>query len=379
MTLPMFKHGIHFADLAKNLALILGILFACKLLEVVSFKVARFNLKKVFPKVSGKIDLQKRISYRLYFFLVTVTTYACLPFFYCSEVIRGYLGYLLLPLSIIACLNLAVCFVKSLGKVLKIHFDYSDADNLQLRSIYTQIQFIEKIIVIVIWIMAFVAFLFSFNGGRQLGKSVLASAGVLGIVIGLAAQKSLTNLLAGFQIAFTQPIRLDDVVIVENKWGRIEEITFTYVVVCLWDLKRLILPINYFNENPFENWTRRSSEILPFILIHTDYSLPLEPLREKFTAFVKESTLWNGKLAKMQVIDCAERTMVIRGLMSAANASLAFDLQCEIREKMMAFLASEYPEHLSKIRMSSELAYPEQFELSHTKDGRSNAAEVARA
>jgi small-conductance mechanosensitive channel len=184
-----------------------------------------------------------------------------------------------------------------------------------------------------------------------LGASLLASAGIASVVIGFAAQKSLSNLIAGFQIAFTQPLRLDDVVIVEKEWGRVEEITLTYVVVRIWDLRRLVLPITYFIEKPFENWTRTSSDILGTVFLYADYSANVEAVRNELTRVLKGAPLWDGKVGLLQVTNTSEKTIELRALMSARDASDAFDLRCLVRESLVAFLQRETPQALPKNRV----------------------------
>jgi small-conductance mechanosensitive channel len=189
---------------------------------------------------------------------------------------------------------------------------------------------------------------------RQFGTAIIASAGVAGIIVGFAAQKSIATLLAGFQIALTQPIRIDDVVIVENEWGRIEEITLTYVVVSIWDLRRLVLPITYFIEKPFQNWTRTSADILGTVFIHVDYSAPLDELRAELTRILEASPLWDRKVAVLQVTDAKERTLEVRALASARDASAAWDLRCEVREKLIAYLQKNHPGSLPRLRARME-------------------------
>jgi small-conductance mechanosensitive channel len=212
------------------------------------------------------------------------------------------------------------------------------SDNLQARAIYTQVVVLKKVAVAVIVIFTLASMLMVFDSVRQFGASILASAGIAGIVVGFAAQRSIATLLAGFQIALTQPIRVDDVVIVENEWGRIEDITLTYVVVRIWDLRRLVVPITYFIEQPFQNWTRTSADLLATIYLYVDYSMPIEPLREELTRALKASSRWDGKVNVLQVTDVKERTLEIRALASAADASLAWDLRCEVRERLIAFV-----------------------------------------
>jgi len=170
------------------------------------------------------------------------------------------------------------------------------------------------------------------------------------VVAAFAAQKSLGNFFAGFQIAFTQPIRLDDVVIVEGEWGRIEEINLTYVVVKIWDLRRLVLPITYFTEKPFQNWTRTSADLLGYIYFYADYSMPVEPLRQELHRILDASPLWDRKVCSLQVTDLSEKTMQIRALMSASNASKQFDLRCEVREKLVAFVQENYSSSFPRLR-----------------------------
>jgi small-conductance mechanosensitive channel len=182
------------------------------------------------------------------------------------------------------------------------------------------------------------------------GTSILASAGVLGVIIGFAAQKTIANLFAGFQLAMTQPIRLDDVVIVESEWGRVEEITLTYVIVHIWDDRRLVLPLSYFIEKPFQNWTRVSANLLGSVFFWTDYTLPVAELRRAVQQIVEGCKDWDKRFWNLQVTDTSERTMQIRVLATAADSSKAWDLRCEIREKIIGMIQSKYPQSLPRIR-----------------------------
>jgi len=233
------------------------------------------------------------------------------------------------------------------------------SDNLQARSIYTQVVVLKKVAVTIIGIFTLASMLMVFDSVRQFGASILASAGIAGIVIGFAAQRSIATLLAGFQIALTQPIRVDDVVIVENEWGRIEDITLTYVVVRVWDLRRLVVPITYFIEQPFQNWTRSSADILGTVFLYVDYSVPLDALRGELTRLLETSRYWDGKVNVLQVTDAKEHTLEIRALASAADASLAWDLRCEIREKLVAFVQQKYPDSLPRLRASLDARLPD--------------------
>lgn len=229
-------------------------------------------------------------------------------------------------------------------------------DNLAARKIFTQVQVLRKLAVVVVIVLTAGSMLMVFDPVRQLGASILASAGVLGIVVGFAAQRSIATVVAGFQIAMTQPIRVDDVVIVENEWGRIEEITLTYVVVRIWDLRRLIVPIGYFIERPFQNWTRVSADILGSVFLHVDYTVPVDELRRELEGIVKSCEDWDGKFWNLQVTDATERTVQLRVLATSEDASRAWNLRCEIREKLLALIQRKYPDALPKLRAEVPLA-----------------------
>jgi small-conductance mechanosensitive channel len=224
------------------------------------------------------------------------------------------------------------------------------SDNLRARAIHTQFGIVRKIAIVVIGVFALATVLMSFEEFRQLGAGILASAGLAGLVIGFAAQKTLGNLLAGIQIAITQPIRIDDVVVVEGEWGRIEEITLTYVVVRIWDLRRLVLPIGYFLEQPFQNWTRVSADVLGTVYLVVDYTVPVDEIRAQLERIVRESNLWDRKVCGVQVTGASEHGIEVRALVSAADSSKAWDLRCEVREKLIAFLQQNYPGSLPRVR-----------------------------
>ncbi len=232
------------------------------------------------------------------------------------------------------------------------------ADNRQARRIHTQLRFLRRFLVILVLLLGLASMLMLFDKVRQLGTSLLASAGVLGIVVGLAAQRSIANLLVGLQIAVTQPITLDDVVIIEGEWGRVEEITTTYVVVRIWDLRRLIVPLTYFTEKPFQNWTRTSAEILGTVFLYVDYTVDVDRIRQKLHSLLQESPHWDGKVWGLAVTDSRERTMELRCLMSAADSSSAWDLRCEIREKLIGHIQKNYPGSLPRIRAEWEPSPP---------------------
>ncbi len=230
-------------------------------------------------------------------------------------------------------------------------FDVTSADNLMARKYYTQFNILERISIFVVIIFSVGIALLTFEGIKEIGVSILTSAGIAGIILGLSAQKAIGTLLAGIQIAITQPIRIDDVVIVEGEWGRIEEIKLTYVVVNIWDKRRLVIPTTYFIEHPFQNWTRNSSDIMGTVFIYTDYDFPVEELRKEFTRLLESTELWDGQVNVIQVTDLTEKTMQLRALMSAVDASTAWDLRVFIRENLLKFIQTNYPQSLPRSRV----------------------------
>ena len=230
-------------------------------------------------------------------------------------------------------------------------FNLQSPDNLIARKHVTQTRILQRVAVVVVGMITVALALMTIPGVRQWGVSLLASAGVVGIIAGLALQPVLTNLLAGIQIAVTQPIRIDDAVIVEGEWGNIEEITSTYVVVRLWDWRRMVLPLSYFISKPFQNWTRENARLIGSAFFYVDYAAPMDRLRAAFESIVRASPHWDGDVQVLQVTDVTERTAQVRCLASAANAGAAFDLRCEIREGMLAFMRDECPEALPRDRM----------------------------
>lgn len=232
-------------------------------------------------------------------------------------------------------------------------------DNLQARRIQTQTKVLARSMIVLIVLVGGGSALMTLPGLRQVGTSLLASAGVAGLVVGFAAKPVLGNLLAGMQIALTQPIRLQDVVIVQNEWGHVEEITGTYVVVRIWDQRRMVVPLQWFIENPFQNWTRMSSEILGTVSIWVDYSMPVPPLRAEAERICRDAPEWDGRLCLTQVVDTNERAMHVRVLVSAGDAGRAWDLRCRIREGLVDFIQKEFPGHLPRMRAEVHSSLPE--------------------
>lgn len=237
-------------------------------------------------------------------------------------------------------------------------FDVSEKNNLRARKYVTQVNILERISVFVVVLFAVGLALLTFEGVREVGVSILTSAGIAGIILGLSAQKVIGTILAGIQIAIAQPIRIDDVVIVEGEWGRIEEIKLTYVVVKIWDKRRLVLPTTYFIDTPFQNWTRNSADILGTVYLYTDFNIPLDKLRKEFTRLLESTPLWDRQAQVIQVTDVTEKTMEIRALMSARDASTAWDLRVFIRENLLEFIRKNYPESLPRTRIDLKENHP---------------------
>ena len=218
------------------------------------------------------------------------------------------------------------------------------------RKHVTQVRVLRQTMATLVIIITVAAALMTFDSVKQYGVSLIASAGAAGIVVGLALRPLLTNLFAGIQIAITQPIRIGDAVIVENEWGWIEEITGTYVVIKLWDWRRLVVPLSYFLEKPFQNWTRQSTDLIGTVLLWVDYTVPVAPIRDRLEAIARESKLWDGQVVNLQVVDSNERAVQLRALVSARTSPQAWDLRCEVREKLILFLQEEFPGALPKQR-----------------------------
>lgn len=249
----------------------------------------------------------------------------------------------------------ATWWILAAAKALKVRalrrFDITVEDNYHARQIHTRLGVLYRIFSFFVIVMAIAIALMTFEAVRSVGTSLLAGAGVTGLILGLAAQKTLGSVFAGIQIALTQPIKLDDAVIIEGEFGNIEEITLTYVVVKIWDMRRLIVPINYFIENPIQNWTRQGAEILGAVTFYTDYSVEMEPLRAEFDRLVITNPLWNKNVKVLQMIEVTENTVQLRALMSARNSAQAFDLRCAIREGLVNYLQKNQPQALPRARM----------------------------
>jgi small-conductance mechanosensitive channel len=235
------------------------------------------------------------------------------------------------------------------------NYDLSAENNIRARRIHTQFQLFRRMFITFIVIVDIGALLWTFNDPRiwHYGSGLLASAGIASIIVATAAKATVANLLAGLQIAMTEPIRIDDVVVVQGEWGRVEEINSAYVIIRLWDLRRLVVPLSYFIENSVQNWTRQSADIMGTAFLYVDYSIPVEDLRQQLNAIVHASPLWDKKVCGLQVTNLSERSMELRCLVSSRNASENFDLRCVVREHMAAWIQQNYPTAFPITRLSA--------------------------
>lgn len=253
-------------------------------------------------------------------------------------------------LLIVAVTWAVVRCTSSIGNVIVAMNPVLEGQWKRARKVETQTRFLVRILNILIVILGLGAALMTFEPVRHLGGSLLASAGIGGIILGFAAKPVLSNLLAGMQIALTQPFRIDDVLHVQGEWCWVEEVTATYVVLRVWDLRRLVVPLQWFIENPFQNWSRNDTELMGTVFINVDYSMPIEPLRTEFNRLLQQSPEWNGTINTVQVTEAGDTNIQVRLLMSSKDSSTLWNLRCAIREGMITFIQNQYPDQLPRVR-----------------------------
>lgn len=239
-------------------------------------------------------------------------------------------------------------------------YDITTTESLSQRSISTQVRMFGRVLHVVIAVVAAAMMLMSFNSLREFGVSILASAGIAGLVIGFAAQRSIATLLAGVHIALTQPIRLGDAVVAEGEFGNVEEITLSYVVIKLWDERRLIVPISQFIEKPFQNWTRESAALIGAVFVYCDYRIPVQALRDELKQILESTDLWNGRVCALQVTDATQESVELRALCSADDAPRTWELRCYVREKLIEFMRQRFPDSLPQKRIELTSNEPKQ-------------------
>jgi small-conductance mechanosensitive channel len=335
----------------KNFGILIGI---AVVVYGVSFLIARI-LTATIQRFTGSSPglVRKKLGSSIRFLMAVISLNISNRYTKFEKVDEYVIDKIILLLLIAAFAMLLIKLSAFIRDLLYERFDVTQKNNINSRKVRTQIDFIQKIFSAFVLFLAISASLMSFERVREMGTSLIASAGIASVIIGFAAQKSIANLFAGFQIAFTQPLRLDDVVVVESEFGRIEEITLTYVVVNIGDQRRLIVPIGYFLEKPFYNWTRNSSELLGTIFLYLDYSFPVDFVREELKRILsteEAKLLWDGRNSSVQVTDITDRVMQVRVLVSAGTSSAAFDLRCLLRERLLQSIAQAYPTSLPKAR-----------------------------
>jgi small-conductance mechanosensitive channel len=334
--------------LLRAVAIVLCAVIGGMLIGKILFRAIR----RVTAKTSTVLDdvVIRHVGRPLKLILPLLAVIAVLPTLFLPDDTEGNLRHFLGLCLIAAFAWLGIAAVAVVEQFVASRYSMQAADNLTARRILTQTTVLRRILVVLICLVAISVALMSFPGIRQVGASLLASAGLAGLVIGLAARPVIANLLAGIQLALSGPMRLDDVVIVEGEWGRIEEITTTYVVVRIWDLRRLVVPLSYFIEKPFQNWTRSSSELLGTVFLYVDYSVPVDDVRAELRRVLENSGMWDGRVWALQVTNASDRTVELRAQMSAPHTPKAVELRCHVREAQIGYLQQRYPASLPKIR-----------------------------
>lgn len=320
---------------------------------VLTFSIVFFVLKRIGkdPKNLLPINFANRIKVPLLVIIIALVLRIGLLNDVFDERFVKLIGHTSTLVLIFAVTWGCIVMLRSFKSGLMRKYDITADDNLNARRVYTQFTILERVVIFIMVVFAIGIALMSFDNIRTIGISFLTSAGIAGIILGFSAQKMLGTLVAGIQIAITQPIRMDDVVIVEGEWGWIEEINLTYVVVRIWDKRRMVLPTTYFIEKPFQNWTRTTSEILGTVFIYTDFHMPVDALREELTRLLQTTNLWDGNVNVLQVTNATETGMEIRVLMSSKNSPTSWDLRVFIREKLITFIQQNYPECLPRTRI----------------------------
>ena len=332
-----------------EVVLIVGAAVAAALL---AHAASMFILRRVSMRTGSFADdiLVGRLTQPARWLLVVIALAAVQPSLRLDPPVAGIVQRILGLLAPALLGWLVVALLRALNEIAAKRYDIDVADNLEARRRRTRAGILYRIAIFIVLLITICLMLMSIPSVRTIGVTMAASAGLAALAVGAAAQPALKNLIAGIQMAFTEPIRIDDVVIVEGEWGRIEEIRLTYVVVKIWDERRLIVPVSRFLENSFENWTRKDSELLGTVFLHLDPAADIGAVRAEFERVVKANANWDGRVCVLQVTDVTRDTLEVRGLVSAKDAGSAFELRCDAREKMMAFVARAMPAALPRRR-----------------------------
>ncbi len=327
-------------------------------LYLVANSLVKSLLSKTWQTIrgSGIPFSMLQLPIRTLFLLIgaaAVVHYAKLP-----EDAKELLGQVLSIASIIGVAWLLLRVFAFVESVIQLRYKDSDPVNIEARRVATNVSLVRKMLNVLVIILAISGVLMTFDTVRQIGLSILASAGLAGVVMGFAAQRSLQTLIAGIQIAIAQPVRLDDIVVVENEAGKVEEITLTYVVVRLWDQRHIIVPITWFIDKPFQNWTRNSTELTGAVLLHVGYGIPVEDVRAELERIVAAHPLWDRRIVRLEVTNAVRRYMELRALVSSGNSNDLWTLRCDVREKLIEFIRSIGHEYLDDAGDSGPDKFP---------------------
>jgi small-conductance mechanosensitive channel len=324
-----------------------AILFALAVHTVLFFVLKRLARRKGEVFVNSLLAHGQRPAHWI---LPLLALMAALPAANLSESILTPIERIIGLALIAATAWLAITISQIVSDLVSSRYRIDLTDNLSARRVQTQIGVLHRIVVVIVVVVTLSLMLMTFPAIKHIGMSLLASAGLAGLIVGMAMKTTLSSLIAGIQIAFTQPIRIEDVVVVEGEWGWIEEIGSTHVVVRIWDLRRLVLPLSYFIEHPFQNWTRTSADLLGNVIFYVDYTVPVQEVRAELRRIVESTNLWKGEVCALQVTDASEHTLQIRALVDARDSGAAWELRCYVREKLIQFLQEKYPNALPKVR-----------------------------
>ncbi len=343
-----FRHGWFFAIFLFCSAIVLA--------NVVHYILFRVLRRKEEESKDFGWGLQRHLgkpARAIFFLTCLILVLPAIPGL--SEKIEDDLRHGFIMAMVVALGWFAIGCIYALQAVMLRRYDLNAENNIQARRVHTQFQLFRRLLIGFVVVIDAGVLLWTFNDPRiwHYGSGLLASAGIASLIIATAAKSTAANFFAGLQIALTEPIRIDDVVVIQGEWGRIEEINSAYVVVKIWDLRRLIVPLNYFIENSFQNWTREASDIMGTAFLYVDYSIPVEELRKQLETIVHPSPLWNKKTCGLQVTNLTDRSMELRCLMSSRNSSENFDLRCLVREKMTAWIQQNYPDAFPTTRFAS--------------------------
>ncbi len=327
-----------------NMIVLLACIIFGLFVQWIIFTILKLGIKRKATVL--KKQLLKHLKTPAKFFIPLLFIYSAFTFLE----LRAFWQKIIEALIVVNFAWILTALLNALEEVVKQKFEIDGNHKVKERKVLTQLRFIKSIAIIVIITLAVSAILWNIPEVKQLGKTILTSAGVIGIIAGVAAQKSIANLITGFQIAFTQPIKIDDEVVIEGEFGVVEDITLTYVVIKIWDWRRLVLPLSYFNDKPFVNWTFNSTELIGSVFLHVDYTFPVAKLRTKLLALLNKNPLWDKKVADLLVTNSDARTMELRATFSGKNASDIWNLRCSIREELIEYIQKSHPDSLPKLR-----------------------------